>query len=213
MLAELEVFKRALMGVFPLHDDFFSVLYARQTNSFGKRLSSHWLTLSRGLIQCYPNVIAIIPPHFIQFGLLLCPKAVLPNLLTADCDVEHRLLIWPTEVLSQLNLAVNIPSATCCTSQLMASSKFSVIIRLLWQKWRRWWSNKRVNLDRTNQPCNLLGWFLHCLAHHPGTFSIVWPLTELLFFSLVSPRDPKWDIDILARPVLGLAFDAPECSA
>lgn len=70
-----------------------------------------------------------------------------------------------------------------------------------------------VNLDRTNQPCNLLGWFLHCLAHHPGTFSIVWPLTELLFFSLVSPRDPKWDIDILARPVLGLAFDAPECSA
>lgn len=114
---------------------------------------------------------------------------------------------------SPVTTAVNIPSATCCTSQLMASSYFSAIIRLLWQKWRRWWSNKRVNLDRTNQPCNLLGWFLHCLAHHPGTFSIVWPLTELLFFSLVSPRDPKWDIDILARPVLGLAFDAPECSA
>lgn len=56
-----------------------------------------------------------------------------------------------------------------------------------------------VNIEHTNQQGNLLGWFSHCCAHHPGTFSIVWPLTELLFFSLVSPRDPKWDLDILAR--------------
>lgn len=57
------------------------------------------------------------------------------------------------------------------------------------------------------------GLVLHCLAHHLGSFGIVWAQTERLFFSPISPRDPKWDIDILAGPVLGLAPDAPECSA
>lgn len=31
----------------------------------------------------------------------------------------------------------------------------------------------------------------------------------LLFYLPLSPRDPKWDIDILAGSVLGLALDAP----
>ena len=57
--------------------------------------------------------------------------------------------------------------------------------------------------------------FFFCIVWppHPGSFSIVWARTVLLFFAAVSPRDPKWDIDILAGSVLGLALDAPECSA
>lgn len=35
----------------------------------------------------------------------------------------------------------------------------------------------------------------------------------LLFFLPIPLRDPKWDIDILARWVLGLALGGPECSA
>lgn len=82
-----------------------------------------------------PNVLAIIPPHLIQYGLLLRPKVVLPNVLTADCDVEHVCSFSQQESCHNstagcLSSASNIPSATCCASQLVASSRISGFISI-----------------------------------------------------------------------------------
>lgn len=220
MLAELEVFKRAVIGMFPLQlKQCMMTCFLSCRHNKLIYLVNDWFLID---IVTWPNppvlpsVLAILPPHFIQFGLLLC--WLLLNLLTADCDVEHHLLIWPTEVLSQLNFAVNITSATCCTSQLMVLRLSDHPFSLTKEKEVMIKQACQLQSTLTAQTTRAIFWtvfffFLHCLAHHPGTVSIVWPPTELLFFSLVSPRDPKWDTDILVRPVLGLAFDAPECSA
>lgn len=54
------------------------------------------------------------------------------------------------------------------------------------------------------------GLVLRCLTSASGL--IVWPVTVLLFFLHIPPRYSKWDIDILARWVLGLAIGGPERS-
>lgn len=134
MLAELEVFKHALMGV--------SLLQLKQcvmtcfcpvctVNVLIWQITNFSLiNIVTRLNPVQSNVLAIILSHLIQYGLLLCPKVVLPNLLTADwCRTPSAHLANRSLVTTQrpecLSSASNIPSATCCASQLMASSCIS----------------------------------------------------------------------------------------
>lgn len=71
----------------------------------------------------------------------------------------------------------------------------------------------RPSGTKTNGAFSFASFFAFVWPPHPDSFSIVWEGTVRLFFSPLSPRDPKWDIDILAGSFLGLALDAPECSA
>lgn len=97
MLAELEVFKHALMGVFLLQLKQCMITFLCPVCAVNVLI---WQISNFSLINIvtwpHPassNVLAIILPHLIQYGSLPCAKVVLPNLLTADCDVKHRLLI------------------------------------------------------------------------------------------------------------------------
>lgn len=162
----------------------------------------------------------MFPSLFHFLSSFLCPEGVFSTLLTAECDVHYQLLTLSSEILSQQWALMPLlpPSLLSISSPYWdhSLSGISVINYLLWQKYTRQWANKCTN---TSQPSGTKTsqafiWARFALSGLLIRARLVLSGHEQYFYSFhpFSPRDPKWDIDILAGSVLGLALDAPECS-